>query len=98
MTKHQFGGHCKPQFPGKFRPSSFPSPLTRRTASGDQYYTLMEPYSIAKISISNYPINSNLIYEGLACWQDEPCKQTPQPCQPFMKKLKTKFGLHLTRT
>ena len=37
------------------RASSFPSPLTRRTAAGDHYYKLMEPYCIAKRNIPNYP-------------------------------------------
>ena len=55
MTKHQFGGHCKPPFPGKCGASSFPSSLTRRTAAGDHYYKLLEPYFIAKRNIPNYP-------------------------------------------
>ena len=33
MIKHQFGGHCNPQFTGKCRTSSSTSP-TRRTAAG----------------------------------------------------------------
>ena len=55
ITKHQFGGHCSPPFPGKCRSRSFTSPLTRRTAAGDHYYKLMKPYFIARRNIPNYP-------------------------------------------
>ena len=55
MTKHQFGGHCKPPFPDKCRTSSFTSPLTRRTAAGDHYCKQMEPYLFAIRNIPNYP-------------------------------------------
>ena len=55
MTKHQFGGHCNPPFPGKFRAISFTSSVTRRTDAGDHYYKLMEQYFIAKRNIPNYP-------------------------------------------
>ena len=85
MTKHQFGGHCNPPFPGKCRASSFPSLLTRRKASEDHYYKLMEPYFIAKRNKLNYSnallskSTLNLVHEGSACWQDETCKQPPQP-------------------
>ena len=54
MTKHQFGGHCNPPFPGKCRSRSIPSPLTRRTAAGDHYYKLVELCFIAKRNITNY--------------------------------------------
>ena len=53
MTKHQFGGHCNPPFTGKSRASSFTSPSTRRTAAGDHYHKLIEPYFIAKMNIPN---------------------------------------------
>ena len=42
MIKHQFGGDCNPPFQGKCRVSSFPAPLTRRTAAVDHYCKLME--------------------------------------------------------
>jgi len=57
MTKHQFGaglgGYCNPPFTGKCRDSSFTSPLTRRTAAGEHYCKLIEPYFIAKMIIPN---------------------------------------------
>ena len=55
MTKHQFGGHSKPPFPGKCRTSSFTSPSTRRTAAEDHYYKLMGSYLLQEGNIPNYP-------------------------------------------
>ena len=54
MTKHQFGGHCNPPFPGKCRASFFTSTLTSRTAAGDNYYKLMGPYFIARRNVPSY--------------------------------------------
>ena len=68
MTKHQFGGHCKPPFLGKCRTNSFTSPST---SSGDHYYI----FYCKKEYILYYPKSIpcvDLIQHGpLACCQDE---------------------------